>query len=186
MIRVDPKANSQLHLYAAWGCPFCHRVLVAMVLAGLGDHVTISWMRNIKGPAGWEIAPGDDPLFGESSLKKVYERLEPGVEHTPSVPLLVELSSKTLLSSSSMQITRYFARGMNGAHPVCLDLSPANLIEQIDTMNEWLHSAVNRAVYEVGFSAEQGGTKRKSNSSLIRSTSLSAAWPSSRSCSATC
>jgi putative glutathione S-transferase len=135
--------------------------LAAIVLAGLSDHVTISWMRNIKGPAGWEIAPGDDPLFGEYSLKEVYERLEPGVAHTPSVPLLVDLSSKTLLSSSSSQITRFFSRGMNGARPVCRDLSPANLIEQIDAMNEWLHNNVNRAVYEVGFAAEQGDYEKK-------------------------
>ncbi len=81
-----PTDDSRLHLYLAWGCPFCHRVMAALALTGLTKHVTITWMRNIKGPAGWEIAPGDDPLFAETSLKRVYERLEPNSDQRPVCP----------------------------------------------------------------------------------------------------
>ncbi len=150
-----PTDDSRLHLYLAWGCPFCHRVLAALALTGLTERVTITWMRNIKGPGGWEISPGDDPLFAETSLRRVYERLEPDTEYRPSVPLLVDLSSNKKLSTSSSQITRFFVRGMNGAYPVDRDLAPAQTVEQIDTMNAWLHDNINRAVYTVGFASEQ-------------------------------
>lgn len=150
-----PTDSSRLHLYLAWGCPFCHRVLAALTLTGLTEHVTITWMRNIKGSAGWEISRGDDPLFAETSMRRVYERLEQGADHRPSVPLLVDLSSHTLLSTSSSQITRYFVRGMNGAYSVDRDLAPANLVEQIDALNAWLDDNVNRSVYAVGFATEQ-------------------------------
>lgn len=156
-----PKDGSRLHLYLAWGCPFCHRVLAAITLTGLSRRVTITWMRNIKGPAGWEIAPGDDPLFAEISLKRVYERLEPGVEQRPSVPLLVDLSTNKKLSTSSSQITRYFVRGMNGAYPVGHDLAPPGRVEQIDAMNAWLHDNINRAVYAVGFASVQRDYEEK-------------------------
>ena len=156
-----PTDESRLHLYLAWGCPFCHRVLAALTLTGLTERVTITWMRNIKGPAGWEIAPGDDPLFAETSLKQVYERLEPGSDHRPSVPLLIDLSSHTMLSTSSSQITRFFVRGMSGMYPVNYDLAPEPLLEQIDTMNAWLHDNVNRAVYAVGFASEQRDYEKK-------------------------
>lgn len=151
----QPTDESRLHLYLAWACPFCHRVLAALTLTGLIERVSITWMQNIKGPAGWGIAPGNDPLFAETSIKRVYERLEPGADHRPSVPLLVDLSSQKRLSSSSSQITRFLARGMNGAYSVNHDLAPASLIEKIDAMNAWLHDNVNRAVYAVGFAAEQ-------------------------------
>jgi putative glutathione S-transferase len=136
-------------------------VLAALALTGLTEHVTITWVRNIKGPAGWEISPGDDPLFAETSMKRVYERLEPGANHRPSVPLLVDLSPHTLLSTSSPQMTRFFVRGMNGAYSVDRDLAPDDLVEQIDDLNAWLHDNVNRAVYAVGFASEQRDYEKK-------------------------
>ena len=87
-----PTGDTQLHLYLAWGCPFCHRVLATLALTGLKDQVTYTWMRNVKNVAGWEIEPGNDPLFGATFLREIYEQLEPGAGHTPSVPLLVDLS----------------------------------------------------------------------------------------------
>ncbi len=41
-----PTGETQLHLYLAWGCPSCHRVLATLALTGLEDHVTYTWMRN--------------------------------------------------------------------------------------------------------------------------------------------
>lgn len=156
-----PTNETRLHLYLAWGCPFCHRVFAALVLTGLTEHVSTTWVRNIKGATGWEIAPGDDPLFGELFLNGVYQLLDPDVEHVPSVPLLVDLSSKTLLSTSSSQMTRFFSRGMNGAYAVKRDLCPVELTDEIDSMNAWLHANINRAVYQVGFANEQADYEAK-------------------------
>ena len=114
----SPSSYSQFHLYLAEGCPFCHRVLAALALTRLDKRVSYTWMLNVNGPGGWEISHGDDPLFGETTLHGVYERLAPGVTHTHSVPLLVDLSSSQLLSTSSSQMTRFFSKGMNGV-PKC-------------------------------------------------------------------
>lgn len=157
----QPIDHTRLHLYLAWGCPFCHRVLATLALTGLKDQVTYTWMRNVKNEAGWEIEPGKDPLFGATFLRDIYERLESGAGHRPSVPLLVDLSSKTLLSSSSAETTRYFARGMNGSCSVLRELCPVDLVQQIDSMNAWLHDHVNRAVYIVGFATEQADYEEK-------------------------
>ena len=56
-----PITESRLHLYLARACPFCHRVSATLALTGLDRHVSVTWMANVKGEAGWEIAPGDDP-----------------------------------------------------------------------------------------------------------------------------
>lgn len=146
--------DARLHAYLAWGCPFCHRVFAALVLTGLQNKISISWMENIKGPAGWKLAPKTDPLYAEDSLKKIYQRLDPDSEHRPSVPLLVDLSSKQLVSTSSKDITRLITTGLNGRHATNCDLVPANLIDAIDRSNAWLHTNINRAVYQVGFSSE--------------------------------
>lgn len=153
----------KLHLYLAWACPFCHRVLAALVLAGFSEQLSITWMRNIKTATGWEIANGDDPLFGETTLKCVYEKLDPHNSPTTSVPLLVDLNSKKLLSANSAEITRFFSTGMNGAYPVKQQLAPALLVDDINCMNQWLHVNINRAVYRVGFATEQSDYEIKVN-----------------------
>lgn len=151
----SPGKKSKLHLYLAWACPFCHRVLAALVLTGFSDQVSITWMRNIKKATGWEVATGDDPLCGETTLKRVYEKLDPSNSQAPSVPLLVDLNSERLLSTSSAEITRFFSTGMNGAYKVKQQLAPSLLIEDINNMNQWLHKNINRAVYRVGFATKQ-------------------------------
>lgn len=150
-----PHRESNLHLYLAWACPFCHRVLAALVLTGLTEQIGITWMRNIKSAAGWEIAAGDDPLFGETMLQGIYEKLDSYGKHKPSVPLLVDRSSKKLLSTSSAQITRFFSTGMNGNFPVKLQLAPLPIRDNINYMNQYLHENINRAVYRVGFATKQ-------------------------------
>lgn len=169
-----PTLESRLHLYLAWGCPFCHRVLVALALTGLRERITYTWMRNVKGPAGWEIAPGEDPLFGEYFLQNVYERLQPGVDTVPSVPLLVDLPTKALLSSDSAQITRFIAAGMNGAYGVERELVPAHRVDRVDSMNAWLHHNINRAVYRVGFAEGQEEYERRTAGLFLSLDSLEA------------
>tara|TARA_R110002072_G_scaffold170552_2_gene324280 strand:- start:229523 stop:230380 length:858 start_codon:yes stop_codon:yes gene_type:complete len=151
----SPDSTLKLHLYLAWPCPFCHRVFAALVISGLSEQVSITWMRTIKKTTGWEIAAGGDPLFGETTLKRIYEKLDPSESHPPSVPLLVDLISGKLLSANSAEITRYISTGMNDRFPVKQQLAPPQIIGDINNMNQWLHENINRAVYHVGFATKQ-------------------------------
>lgn len=153
--------DSRPHLYVAAGCPFCHRVLAALALTGLTGKVGFTWVNNVIGPDGWEIPAGEEPLYGETLMRGLYERLEPGVEQAAAVPLLVDRSGISLLSSSSSAITRFFSRGMNGAWAVDRELCPAGLVEEVDSLNAWLHEHVNRAVYDVGLAADQADYENK-------------------------
>lgn len=156
-----PTEETRLHLYVAWGCPFCHRVLATLAMTGLTQHLTYTWMRNIKKAQGWEIGTGGDPVFGEQLLKGVYKRLDPRATQRSSVPLLVELSTNSLLSTNSPEMVRYFATGMNNAYEVAHDLCPPGLVAEINALNDWLHPYVNRAVYTVGFATEQADYEAK-------------------------
>lgn len=155
--------DRQLHLYLAWGCPFCHRILASLAITKLYDNISITWMENIKGEAGWKMCFIEDPLFNSDSLKAVYQQLEPTVEHRYSVPLLVDKKNKLLLSTSSAEIVRYVAKGFDDAFSVAYDLIPNKLIKDIDEMNQWLHDKINRAVYLVGFATQQSDYEYKLN-----------------------
>jgi putative glutathione S-transferase len=155
--------DRQLHLYLAWGCPFCHRILASLAITKLDDKISITWMENIKGEAGWKMYFTEDPLFNSDSLKAVYQQLEPTVEHRYSVPLLVDKKNNLLLSTSSPEIVRYVAKGFDDAFSVAYDLIPNKLIKDIDEMNQWLHDKINRAVYLVGFATQQSDYEYKLN-----------------------
>lgn len=153
--------DSQLHLYLAWGCPFCHRILAALAITKLEDYISITWMKNIKGEAGWKINPAEEPLFNSDSLRAVYQQLEPRVEHRYSVPLLVDKKNNILLSTSSPEIVRYVVKGFDGAFSVAYDLFPNEFYKDIDEMNQWLHDKINRGVYLVGFATQQSNYEEK-------------------------
>lgn len=155
--------DRQLHLYLAWGCPFCHRILAVLAITKLENNISITWMENIKGEAGWKMNFLNEPLFSSDSLKTVYQQLEPTVKHRYSVPLLVDKKNNILLSTSSLEIARYITKGFDGTFPVAYDLLPNALIKDIDEMNLWLHDKINRAVYLVGFATEQPEYEYKLN-----------------------
>ncbi|BBB26703.1 glutathione S-transferase C-terminal domain-containing protein [Amphritea japonica] len=156
-----PNKSTRLHLYVASACPFCHRVIAALELTGLSGNVGYTWMENVKEVEGWAIDPDAEPAFNESYLASVYERLDPKAIYRPSVPLLVDLSTKSILSTSSSEMTHYFSSGMDGAHELSVDLYPTDLSDEIDKLNEWLHESINRAVYLAGFSRDQADYESK-------------------------
>ncbi len=153
--------DSNLHLYIASACPFCHRVLATLSLLGLEDKLSYTRMNNIKNIEGWAIEPSDEPAFNETYLSAVYKRLDSATEYRPSVPLLIDLSAPQILSTSSTDITHFFVRGMNGTYDVPMNLYPEAFAMEIDKLNEWLHNHINRAVYLVGFATEQADYKAK-------------------------
>lgn len=144
----------QLHLYLAWACPFCHRVIAALHVTGLIDLVSISWMDNIKKEEGWRMEPGADPLFGVESLSNVY-RLLSDKNTRASVPLLVDKKAKRLLSDDSSKITRFVTTGFHGLFDVKRNLIPLQMMDQINKFNCWLQHNINRKVYQIGFARSQ-------------------------------
>ena len=146
-LNTEPK----FHLYLAWACPFCHRILAALAVTKLKSKISITWMKNIKGPEGWKVESGHEPLFAADSLGSVYQQLLTEKKQRHSVPLLVELNSKRYLTNDSAEITRFVSKGFNGRYVVDRDIVPCSLLDLIEQKNQWLHHQVNRAVYLVGF-----------------------------------
>jgi putative glutathione S-transferase len=153
--------ETQLHLYLAWGCPFCHRVLAALAVSGLQEKLSITWTKNIKADAGWEFNRLEEPLFNAKSLQSLYQQLEPEKKQRYSVPLLVDKKSLTILSNESSEIVRFISFGFNNRYRTDKELVPVEHLQMIDKKNQWLHERVNRAVYLIGFATEQSDYEKK-------------------------
>jgi len=157
----ETENDTQLHLYLAWGCPFCHRVSAAIAVLGLNHLFTVTWMNNVKPDSGWKITAEEEPLFNASTLDILYQKLGADKNQARSVPLLVNKVKSEILSTESTEIVRFISTGLNGLITPHIELAPEQFLQNINNKNEWLHGNVNRAVYLVGFATEESDYQNK-------------------------
>lgn len=147
---ADP---GRYHLFVAWNCPWAHRTLLARVLFGLQDAITLSYARPRRTPDGWVFdTTGEfsDPELGVTALHQVYARQRPAYTGRVTVPVLWDRQTGQIVSNESADILRMmraFGRGP--------DLYPIALRADIDQWNDLIYAQVNNGVYRAGFARTQ-------------------------------
>ncbi|MEL6643164.1 MAG: glutathione S-transferase C-terminal domain-containing protein [Pseudomonadota bacterium] len=147
--RPDP---GRYHLYAAWNCPWAHRVLLAIALKSLD--ISISYARPRRTPQGWVFdaeGPHADPLKGVSALHEVYAQATPHYTGRITVPLLWDRETDSAVSNESADLVRMLARAFPGGPDLC----PPALEGEIDRWNARVYATVNNGVYRAGFARTQ-------------------------------
>ena len=85
-----PVEGGRYHLYVSLACPWCHRTVIARVVKGLQDAVSISYADPFSDERGWafsgarfndpasgEAIPYDDPVNGYAFLSEAYLATDP-------------------------------------------------------------------------------------------------------------
>lgn len=147
------------HLYVSLACPWANRVLIMRALKGLEDMISLSVVNPYMAENGWTFEPGPGvlaDLVGQAQyMYQVYLRAEPGYSGRVTVPVLWDLQRNTIVNNESAEIIRMLNSAFDGIGAREGDYSPAELLPQIDAMNEEVYDAINNGVYKVGFSTEQ-------------------------------
>ncbi len=141
------------HLYVAWNCPWAHRALLARVILGLEDAVSVSYAKPRRTDQGWtydETGPYSDPELGVRAVHEVYGRQRPGYTGRLTVPVLWDRETQQIVSNESADIIRMF--GLFGSGP---DLYPRRLHAEIDRWNDLIYPTLNNGVYRAGFARTQ-------------------------------
>lgn len=149
-----PYVPGRFHLYAAWNCPWAHRVLLVRAIKGLGDQITVAYARPRRTVDGWVYdAEGEysDPLFGVSALHQVYARARAAYTGRLTVPLLWDRQADVPVSNESADLVRM----LNGAFDGGPDLAPPALLAQIEAWNDRIYPTLNNGVYRAGFARTQ-------------------------------
>lgn len=157
---VPPAAIDSLRLYASWGCPFSHRVLAALAVTGLQAAIPVVWMRDIKREAGWEI-DGHEPMIGAKNMPELYKQIDSNGTGRPSVPLLVDLQTRQIVSTESRDIVRFVTSGLGGACELQTDFCPPDAHDEIDELNLWINEHITRGVYRAGLANSQALYERE-------------------------
>ncbi|MFM7442903.1 MAG: glutathione S-transferase C-terminal domain-containing protein, partial [Tabrizicola sp.] len=95
------------------------------------------------------------PLFGATYMHEIYTRADPKISGRATVPVLWDMQQNALVSNESADILRMLDTAFEGLVPSGLRLYPAELAEEIDTLNARIYDALNNGVYKAGFAVTQ-------------------------------
>lgn len=150
---------NRYHLYVSLACPWAHRTTIYRKLKGLEDMISLSVVHPFMGDKGWTFAEGAgviaDPIVNASYLYEVYVAAKPNYTGRVTVPILWDKKTNTIVSNESSEIIRMLNSAFDEAGATDVNFLPKALLAEIDTINEFVYSAVNNGVYKAGFATTE-------------------------------
>ncbi len=146
---------NRYHLYVSLACPWAHRTTIYRKLKGLEDMISLSIVHPFMGDKGWTFAEGAgviaDPIVKADYLYEVYIAAKPDYTGRVTVPILWDKETNTIVSNESSEIIRMFNSAFDEVGATAVSFLPTELLAEIDTVNEFVYSAMNNGVYKAGF-----------------------------------
>ena len=154
-----PAEAGRYHLYVSLACPWAHRAVILRELKGLQETIGMSIVDPIRDEHGWAFtgAPGTtaDEVNGWSHLSEGYLASDPDFDARVTVPVLWDTQTGRIVNNESADIVRMLNREFDEWGDDSVDLYPADLRGEIDSLNERIYEAVNNGVYAAGFATTQ-------------------------------
>ena len=154
---------SRYHLYVSLACPWAHRTTIYRKLKGLEDMISLSVVHPFMGDKGWTFAEGAgviaDPIVNASYLYEVYVAAKPDYTGRVTVPILWDKKTNTIVSNESSEIIRMLNSAFDEVGATAVNFLPAELLAEIDAVNEFVYSAINNGVYKAGFATTEAAYK---------------------------
>jgi len=163
-----PAEAGRYHLYVCLACPWSHRAVIARVVKGLEQVVSISYADPFRDERGWAFSGAEfiDPATGEtqryvddlgrfSFLSEAYTATDPSFAGRVTVPVLWDKQSGQIVNNESSDIVRMFNDAFDGLATDHADLYPATLRDEIDAVDAMVYDKVNNGVYKAGFARSQ-------------------------------
>ncbi len=142
------------HVFLAFGCPWCHRVMLFLKLKKLEGVISTSYTNHAPGVGGWRFDT-PDPLFGAKFAYDVYLKDNPKFTGRCTVPILWDKKSNKIVNNESSEIIRMLNREFAAFTDDRHDYYPADLAPQIDAVNERVYHNINNGAYRCGFAQAQ-------------------------------
>ena len=154
---------NRYHLYVSLACPWAHRTTIYRKLKGLEDMISLSVVHPFMGDKGWTFAEGAgviaDPIVNADYLYEVYVAAKPNYTGRVTVPILWDKKTNTIVSNESSEIIRMLNSAFDEVGATDVSFLPSELLAEIDTINEFVYSAVNNGVYKAGFATTEAAYK---------------------------
>lgn len=154
-----PESN-RYHLYVSYACPWAHRTLIYRKLKGLEKHISVSVVQPDMLSEGWSfddsyLGATKDDLFNFKLLSEVYQKADPKITTSVTVPILWDKKTNTIVNNESSEIIRMFNSSFNELTKNSEDYYPEDKREIIDQLNDKIYPSINNGVYKTGFAKTQ-------------------------------
>ncbi|MGX9417370.1 glutathione S-transferase family protein [Vibrio sp. WJH972] len=156
--------SGRYHLYVSYACPWAHRVLIYRELKELQAHISVSVVHPDMLDKGWGFAKSfdtnidgatEDHLFDSAQLYEVYQKAQPDISTSVTVPILWDKKNHTIVNNESSEIIRILNVAFNDLTGNHDDYYPQNHQADIDSLNDTIYETVNNGVYQCGFATTQ-------------------------------
>ena len=152
--------SKRYHLYVSYACPWATRALIYRKLKSLEDHISVDVVHPDLLEEGWafdDSYPGatKESLYGYKFLRQLYQKSDPNVTTSVTVPVLWDKQTETIVNNESSQVIRIFNSAFNELTGNNENYYPNHLQEEINKLNDWIYSSVNNGVYKCGFAKTQ-------------------------------
>lgn len=146
-------APSDFVIIASKSCPWSHRVILALTLKQLTDHIPVHVAGGSR-VEGYGLLPVG-PLtpthgVGPRHVHEIYTATDPHFTGRATVPLLVDIRHNQIISNESDQIAK--ALDQISDTP---SLYPTPKQSEIEGFNQVLYENLGNAVYKAGLAREQ-------------------------------
>ncbi|WP_322983025.1 glutathione S-transferase family protein [Streptomyces sp. S584] len=154
-----PVEAGRYRLVVSRACPWASRALVSRRLLGLENALSLAVADPIQDDRSWRFTldeGGKDPVLGIGCLSEAYDARERDYPGGVSVPAIVDVPTRALVTNDYQQITLDLATEWTALHrPGAPDLYPERLRAEIDEVMDGIYRDVNNGVYRAGFASEQ-------------------------------
>ncbi|GAB2021812.1 glutathione S-transferase C-terminal domain-containing protein [Pseudolactococcus yaeyamensis] len=146
-------------------CPWAHRSVIVRKILGLEEAISLGTadpLRPTLDHIDWAFTLDDndvDPILDIHYVGEVYENADANYlkdGKRPTVPALVDISSKKVVENDYHNLTYYFEKDWQLYHKAdAPDLLPEDLEGDIRELNDIIFLEVNNGVYRAGFARSQ-------------------------------
>ncbi|HYI55614.1 MAG TPA: glutathione S-transferase C-terminal domain-containing protein [Microlunatus sp.] len=154
-----PVEPGRYRLVAARACPWANRTIIVRRLLGLEGAISMGLCGPTHDERSWtfDLDPGGvDPVLGYERLQQAYFARDPDYPRGITVPALVDVPTKAVVTNDFAQMTLDLATEWVDHHREgAPDLYPEPLRDEIDTVNQRVFTEVNNGVYRCGFAGSQ-------------------------------
>ncbi|GDY33746.1 glutathione S-transferase family protein [Gandjariella thermophila] len=159
-----PVEPERYRLIVARACPWANRAVIVRRLLGLEPVLSLGITGPLHDERSWRfhLDPGDrDPVLDIEYLREAYLRADPDFTGGVTVPAVVEVASRKLVTNGFQQLTLDLSTQWTAYHrPGAPNLYPEHLRAEIDEVNAEVYRNVNNGVYRCGFATSQDAYER--------------------------
>ncbi len=146
-------------LAAAKACPWANRAIIVRQLLGLEDVISLGLAGPTHDEDSWtfDLDPGGkDPVLGIHRLQEAYFNRVPDYPKGITVPAVVEVESRKVVTNDFPWITHdFFFEWRDHHRPDAPDLWPEAVREEMEQVMKRVFTEVNNGVYRCGFAGSQ-------------------------------